>query len=112
MKVLLVNGSPHQNGCTHTALAEAAAELNRLGIETQELWVGNKPIRSCIGCGGCFQEKKCVFDEDRVNECVQALKEADGLIAVSYTHLDVYKRQRPYRPLPPVPRRSLPLSGR
>lgn len=86
MKVLLVNGSPHQNGCTHTALAEAAAELNRLGIETQELWVGNKPIRSCIGCGGCFQEKKCVFDEDRVNECVQALKEADGLIVGAPVH--------------------------
>ena len=50
MKVLLLNGSPHKNGCTHTALMEVAAELERLGIETEEMWVGNQPIRSCIGC--------------------------------------------------------------
>ena len=46
MKVLLLNGSPHEKGCTHTALVEVARELERLGIETQEIWVGNKPIRS------------------------------------------------------------------
>lgn len=86
MKVLLLNGSPHQNGCTHTALTEVAEELNRLGIETEEIWVGNKPVRSCIGCGGCFQEKKCVFAEDRVNECVEALKNADGFIVGAPVH--------------------------
>ena len=86
MKVLLLNGSPYKNGCTHTALSEIAAELNRLGIETQELWVGNKPIRSCIGCGGCFQEKKCVFTDDGVNECSQALQNADGFIVGAPVH--------------------------
>lgn len=86
MKVLLLNGSPHQYGCTHTALTEVAEELNRLGVETEEIWVGNKPVRSCIGCGGCFQEKKCVFAEDRVNECVEALKNADGFIVGAPVH--------------------------
>lgn len=86
MKVLLLNGSPHQYGCTHTALTEVAEELNRLGVETEEIWVGNKPVRSCIGCGGCFQEKKCVFAEDRVNECVEALKNADGFIVGTPVH--------------------------
>ena len=86
MKVLLLNGSPYKNGCTHTALSEIATELNRLGIETQELWVGNKPIRSCIGCGGCFQEKKCVFTDDGVNECSQALQNADGFIVGAPVH--------------------------
>ena len=86
MKVLLLNGSPNQYGCTHTALTEVAEELNRLGVETEEIWVGNKPVRSCIGCGGCFQEKKCVFAEDRVNECVEALKNADGFIVGAPVH--------------------------
>ena len=86
MKVLLLNGSPHKNGCTHTALTEIAAELNRLGIDTQEFWVGNQPVRSCIGCGGCLQEKKCVFTEDGVNACSQALQEADGFIVGAPVH--------------------------
>lgn len=86
MKVLLLNGSPHQNGCTHTALAEVAGELERLGIETQEIWVGNKPIRSCLGCGQCSAAKRCVFTEDRVNECVEALAQADGFVVGAPVH--------------------------
>ena len=86
MKVLLLNGSPHQNGCTHTALAEVAGELERLGIETQEIWVGNKPIRSCLGCGQCYAAKRCVFTEDQVNECVEALAQADGFVVGAPVH--------------------------
>ena len=86
MKVLLLNGSPHEKGCTHTALAEVAGELERLGIETQEIWVGNKPIRSCLGCGQCFAAKRCVFTEDRVNECVEALAQADGFVVGAPVH--------------------------
>ena len=86
MKVLLLNGSPHENGCTHTALTEVAGELERLGIETQEIWVGNKPIRSCLGCGQCFAAKRCVFTEDRVNECVEALAQADGFVVGAPVH--------------------------
>ena len=44
MKVLLVNGSPHQKGCTYTALSEVADALNSEGIETDFYWIGNKPI--------------------------------------------------------------------
>ena len=49
MKVLLVNGSPHQKGCTYTALSEVAGTLNSQGIETDFYWIGNKPIGGCIG---------------------------------------------------------------
>jgi heterodisulfide reductase subunit C len=53
MKVLLINGSPHEKGCTYTALSLIAGELNASGIETEILNVGTKPVGGCIGCGGC-----------------------------------------------------------
>lgn len=49
MKVLLVNGSPHQHGCTYTALAEIAHTLQEEGIDSEIFWIGNKPIGGCIG---------------------------------------------------------------
>ena len=54
MKVLLINGSPHEKGCTYTALAEIASALNQEGIETEIFHIGTEPVRGCIGCGGCF----------------------------------------------------------
>lgn len=56
MKVLFVNGSPHKNGCTYTALCEASSALNENGISTDIFWIGNKPISGCIACRKC-QEK-------------------------------------------------------
>ena len=51
MKVLLLNGSPNQHGCTHTALCEVARAIEESGIETEILWIGNQAVRGCIGCG-------------------------------------------------------------
>ena len=48
MKVALVNGSPHKNGCTYTALTEVAKTLNEEGIDTEIFWIGNKPVGGCI----------------------------------------------------------------
>ena len=53
MKVLLINGSPNRNGCTYTALSEVASTLEKEGIETEIIQVGNKDIRGCIGCRRC-----------------------------------------------------------
>ena len=53
MKVLLLNGSPHEFGCTYTALREAADALEREGIETDIFHIGASPVRGCIGCGAC-----------------------------------------------------------
>ena len=50
MKVLLVNGSPHKEGCTYTALTEVAKTLNEENIETEIFWIGNKQIGGCIAC--------------------------------------------------------------
>ena len=53
MKVLLINGSPNEKRCTHTALAEVAGALEAQGVETEIAWIGRDPIRGCLGCGGC-----------------------------------------------------------
>uniref|UniRef100_UPI004038EC49 NAD(P)H-dependent oxidoreductase n=1 Tax=Faecalibacterium prausnitzii TaxID=853 RepID=UPI004038EC49 len=60
MKVLLINGSPHEKGCTYTALSLIAGELNAAGLETEILNVGTKPVGGCIGCGGCRSGNGCV----------------------------------------------------
>ena len=65
MKVLLINGSQHQKGCTYTALSEAASALNEEGIETDFYWIGSKPIGGCIGCFQCSKKEKCVFDDTK-----------------------------------------------
>lgn len=80
MKVLMINGSPDISGCIHTAMTLAAEELHKEGIETEEIIVGNKDIRGCIGCRRCKQTGKCVFDNDLVNETAPKLAEADGVI--------------------------------
>ena len=83
MNVLLINGSPHKNGCTHTALSEVAGQLNRHGIDAYIFHIGARPIRGCIACGKCVQTGSCVFNDDPVNECVERLKSADGLVVGS-----------------------------
>lgn len=79
MKVLMINGSPDAKGCIHTALTLAAEVLNAEGIETEEIFVGNKDIRGCIGCRKCREIGRCVFN-DLVNETAPKLAEADGII--------------------------------
>lgn len=65
MKVFLVNGSPHREGCTYTALCEVANTLNREGIETEIFWIGNKPVGGCIACKAYTKSGKCVLYEAR-----------------------------------------------
>ena len=63
MKVLLINGSPHANGCTFTALNIVAEELQKNGIETEIVHIGSKDIRGCIACGKCAELGRCVNNE-------------------------------------------------
>ena len=86
MKVLLVNGSPHQHGCTDMALQETAKELEKQGIHTEIFWVGAKPISGCMGCGACKKGLgKCVV-EDTVNQFTTLAAQADGFIFGSPVH--------------------------
>ena len=82
MKVLLINGSPHANGCTFTALNIVAEELQKNGIETEIVHIGNKDIRGCVACGKCYELGHCVFN-DMVNEVASKLEQADGLVVGS-----------------------------
>ncbi len=87
MKVLLVNGAPHEKGCTFTALCEVEKALQKEGIETEIFWLGNKPVRGCIGCGGCRKNGgTCVFDDDVTNELIEKAKSADGFVFGSAVH--------------------------
>ena len=79
MKVVLVNGSPHEKGCTYTALKEMADEFGRQGVETEIVHIGKAAIHGCIGCGYCRKAGRCVFD-DAVNALAEKLVEADGLV--------------------------------
>lgn len=82
MKVLLINGSPHANGCTYTALENVAIGLHEKGIETEMIQVGHLDIRGCIACGQCRTLGQCVFN-DKVNEVAKKFEEADGIVVGS-----------------------------
>lgn len=83
MKVLLVNGSPHAKGCTYTALNTIATQLEKNGVESMIFHVGHKAIRGCIDCRKCAKTGYCVFNDDPVNEGIDLLREADGLVVGS-----------------------------
>ncbi len=85
MKVILVNGSPHKQGCTYTALAEVKRTLEKNGIETEEFWIGNKPVAGCIGCGNCMETGKC-FVQDGVNEFLEKVPSTDGFVFGTPVH--------------------------
>lgn len=85
MKVILVNGSPHEKGCTYTALKEIEKSLNKNGIETEIFQLGAKPIAGCIGCGSCIKTGKCFLD-DKVNEFLEKVPNTDGFIFGSPVH--------------------------
>ena len=86
MKVLLVNGSPHKNGCTFTALSEIAQTLEEEGISTEIYHIGIKPIAGCRGCGACTKLGHCVIADDCVNEFIDKAKDFDGFIFGSPVH--------------------------
>lgn len=86
MKVLLINGSPKDAGCTYTALNEVASALQNEGIDTEIISVGKAPIQGCIGCGGCAKSGTCVFDNDMVNTVIAKAAEADGFIVGTPVH--------------------------
>ena len=83
MTVLMINGSPHPKGCTYTALATVAAQLEKHGIASEIVQIGAKPIAGCIGCRKCAETGVCIFKDDGVNATIDKLKAADGLVVGS-----------------------------
>ena len=85
MNVLLINGSPHKNGCTNAALTEIARTLNEAGIETTIFHIGAAPVGGCVGCGGCGKTGKCVFGGP-VAEVLPLVEKADGIVFGAPVH--------------------------
>jgi multimeric flavodoxin WrbA len=82
MKVIAVNGSPRKEGNTFHALNMVGNELEAQGIEFEILHIGHKMIHGCIACYNCAKnrDEKCNIKTDDLNQWVQQLKEADGII--------------------------------
>ncbi len=85
MKVLLVNGSPHKEGCTYTALCAVSGVLNQNGIDTDLFWIGKKPLSGCTACRQCTGLNRCVFD-DSVNEFLELAGDYDGFVFGTPVH--------------------------
>ena len=88
MKVLLINSSAHEKGCTYRALSEVAMSLNKEGIETEIVQLKD-PINDCIGCGACKKTGECIIKNDMVNDFVKKAKDFDGFVfgsPVYYAH--------------------------
>ncbi len=84
MKALIINGSPRQKGNTSIALTEIAKQLEKLGIESEIVWIGNKPVRGCIACNTCKDNPgACVFDDDVCNGISAKMNSSDALIVGS-----------------------------
>ena len=86
MRVLLVNGSPHRDGCTNRALEEVARTLEAEGVETEVFWIGSRPVGGCAACGACAKLGRCAFDDGGVNEFRGKAAGADGFVFGAPTH--------------------------
>jgi multimeric flavodoxin WrbA len=87
-KVVAFNGSPRKEGNTARLLAEVLAELEKEGIETELVQIGGRQVHGCTACGKCFenQDGKCVIDNDFVNDCIEKMAAADGIVIGSPTY--------------------------
>ena len=81
MKVLLINGSPHKEGCVFTGLSEISAALSAEGIDSSIFWIGNGPVQGCTACYACRSgHEGCVFKDALYNDLTAELKNCDGVI--------------------------------
>ena len=82
MKIIAFNGSPHQEGNTYRMLGAVLGELKELGIDTELIHIGKRRVFGCMACGDCRKNgiSRCVFDDDIINDCIDAIETADGFI--------------------------------
>ena len=86
MNVVLINGSPRQNGCTFTGLSIIKEQLAENGVDSTIFQVGNKPVAGCIACMSCRKTGKCAFNDDLVNTAAAEFRKADGIVLGSAVH--------------------------
>ena len=88
MNVVAFNGSARKDGNTAILVNTVFKELKKAGIETEMVQLSGKKIRGCLACGKCYEnkDKRCVVANDVVNECIEKMVEADGIILASPTY--------------------------
>lgn len=86
MKVVAFNGSPRKEGNTYFAIRTVLDELEKEGIETEIIHVGNKTVRGCLACNACSELRRCVIDSDEVNAWAKKMMEADGILLGAPVH--------------------------
>jgi len=88
MKVIAFSGSPQKNGNTVILINRVLDELRKEEIETELVQVGGKTLQGCTACMKCFQNKdqRCVMEDDILNECIEKMLAADGIILGSPTY--------------------------
>jgi len=79
-RVLLICGSPHDEGCTRRALREIEGILNESGVETETFLLGAKPIFGCNGCGACRRTGHCVLEDDAYVRLAAMIRRCDGFV--------------------------------
>jgi multimeric flavodoxin WrbA len=88
MNVIAFNASPRKDGNTRRLIDAALAEIEREGIETEVVNIGRKKVHGCIACMKCFEnlDRRCIFDDDLINGCIEKMAAADGIIIASPTY--------------------------
>lgn len=88
MKVVGINGSARKGGNTAQMIERVFKELEAEGIETELIELGGKKMHGCIACYQCFENKdrRCAVDNDFMNDCIEAMDNADGVILGSPTY--------------------------
>jgi multimeric flavodoxin WrbA len=82
MKVIAFNGSPHERGAVYRGILAVTTELEKAGVASEILHIGDKNIQGCVACRGCYKTGRCKFD-DIVNQCVEKIRQTDGVILAS-----------------------------
>lgn len=88
MKVVAINSSPREQGNTALMVQRVFAELQDAGIEAEMIHIGGRPVRGCMACRRCFEnrDRRCVIEDDFVNDCLATIAQADGIILASPTY--------------------------
>ena len=88
MKVVAFSGSARKNGNTAILVRQVFVELEKAGIETELVQLAGERLRGCIACYQCWQTKDgtCAVKDDCINDCIDKMKGADGIILASPTY--------------------------
>jgi len=88
MKVIAFNGSARKDGNTAILVRRVFSELEKEGIETELVQLAGQPVHGCTACAKCFKNKnhRCAVEGDIVNDCIEKMLAADGIILASPTY--------------------------